>query len=111
MGYRDAYICGAAEMAVANPLWSENIHGMPYEDAQKKLREMHGVGPKVADCILLFAFEKLEAVPVDVWIERILRTKYVGGDKKLDYTKAGAYARDHFGPYVGYAQEYLFASR
>ena len=61
--------------------------------------------------MLLFAFEKLEAVPVDVWIERILRTKYLGGEKKLTYAKAGAYAREHFGMFAGYAQEYLFASR
>ncbi|MDU9375514.1 hypothetical protein McpSp1_00880 [Methanocorpusculaceae archaeon Sp1] len=111
VGYRDAYICDAAAMAVTDSNWSEKIQSLPYRDAQKKLRELNGVGPKVADCVLLFAFEKFEAVPVDVWIERILRTKYVGGEKKLDYTKAGDYARDHFGSYAGYAQEYLFASR
>lgn len=111
VGYRDAYICGAAQMAAANPDWVKEIRNLSYSDAQKKLREMNGVGPKVADCVLLFAFEKFESVPVDVWIERILRTKYVGGEKKLAYEKAGAYAREHFGQYAGYAQEYLFASR
>ncbi len=111
VGYRDAYICSAVEMAVTHPDWISEVQSLPYPDAQKTLCTIHGVGPKVADCVLLFAFEKLEAVPVDVWIERILRTKYVGGEKKLAYAKAGAYARKHFGRYAGYAQEYLFASR
>ncbi len=111
VGYRDTYISNAAVMASENPSWQENIRNLPYPEAQKKLCEINGVGPKVADCVLLFAFEKLEAVPVDVWIERILRTKYLGGEKKLAYAKAGAYAREHFGMFAGYAQEYLFASR
>lgn len=111
VGYRDAYICGAAAMASENPGWQDAVRSLSYPEAQKKLCELNGVGPKVADCVLLFAFEKFEAVPVDVWIERILRTKYVGGEKKPAYAKAGAYAREHFGKFAGYAQEYLFASR
>lgn len=111
VGYRDVYICGAAAMAAENPAWADVVHSLPYPAAQKKLCELNGVGPKVADCVLLFAFEKFEAVPVDVWIERILRTRYVGGEKKLAYARAGAYAREHFGGFAGYAQEYLFASR
>lgn len=111
VGYRDKFICGAAENAVENKNWSDEIASIDYEAAKSKLMELNGVGPKVADCVLLFAFEKYEAVPVDVWIERILRTKYVGGEKKLPYAKAGKYARDHFGKFAGYAQEYLFAER
>jgi N-glycosylase/DNA lyase len=111
VGYRDTYICEAATMASENPMWKDAVCNLPYHEAQKKLCKLNGVGPKIADCVLLFAFEKFEAVPVDVWIERILRTKYIGGDKKLSYAKAGAYAREHFGIFAGYAQEYLFASR
>jgi N-glycosylase/DNA lyase len=111
VGYRDVYICEAAMMVVENPAWQDVVRSLSYLEAQKKLCELKGVGPKVADCVLLFAFEKFEAVPIDVWIERILRTKYVGGEKKLAYSTAGAYAREHFGKFAGYAQEYLFASR
>jgi N-glycosylase/DNA lyase len=111
VGYRDAYICGAAGFAVQEPDWSKAIADLPYPKARTALCGLHGVGNKVADCVLLFAFEKLEAVPVDVWIERILRTKYLGGEKKLNYDRAGNFAREHFGAYAGYAQEYLFASR
>ncbi|MDR0439214.1 MAG: hypothetical protein LBH02_03230 [Methanocalculaceae archaeon] len=111
VGYRDIYICEAATMVSENPMWKDAVRNLPYPEAQKKLCELNGVGPKIADCVLLFAFEKYEAVPIDVWIERILRTKYIGGEKKLAYAKAGAYAREHFGIFAGYAQEYLFASR
>jgi len=111
VGYRDAYICKAAEMAANNPFWAEEIRKLPYHEAKEKLMTFPGVGPKVADCVLLFAFEKYEAFPVDVWIERILRTKYLGGSRKLSYKQAGEFARDHFGQYAGYAQEYLFGIR
>ncbi|HJK01675.1 MAG TPA: DNA glycosylase [Methanocorpusculum sp.] len=111
VGFRDEYIFQAAEMVCKNPEWSEEIRNLSYQDAKKRLCELKGVGPKIADCVLLFAFEKLEAVPVDVWIERIIRNKYIGGKKKLSYTKAETYAREHFGKFAGYAQEYLYASR
>ena len=98
VGYRDKYICGASAYAAENPDWADEIFSMDYKDAKRKLMSLPGVGPKVADCVLLFAFEKYEAVPIDVW-------------KKLSYEKAAGYAREHFGKYAGYAQEYLFAER
>ena len=111
VGYRDAYICGAAKMVTENPGWIGEIRTLPYPQAKKKLMELNGIGPKVADCVLLFAFEKYEAVPVDVWIERIIRTNYFKEERKLSYAKASEFAREHFGQYAGYAQEYLFGMR
>ena len=111
VGYRDKYICGASAYAAENPNWADEIFSMDYKDAKHKLMSLPGVGPKVADCVLLFAFEKYEAVPIDVWMERIFRTRYIGSEKKLSYEKAAGYAREHFGKYAGYAQEYLFAER
>lgn len=111
VGYRDKYICGASAYAAENPDWTDEIFSMDYKDAKRKLMSLPGVGPKVADCVLLFAFEKYEAVPIDVWMERIFRTRYIGSEKKLSYEKAAGYAREHFGKYAGYAQEYLFAER
>ena len=111
VGYRDKYICGASAYAAENPDWADEIFSMDYKEAKKKLMSLPGVGPKVADCVLLFAFEKYEAVPIDVWMERIFRTRYIGSEKKLSYEKAAGYAREHFGRYAGYAQEYLFAER
>ncbi|HJJ56135.1 MAG TPA: DNA glycosylase [Methanocorpusculum sp.] len=110
VGFRAQYILDAIQMALKSPNWSSNINKLAYPDANIELRKINGVGPKVADCVLLFSFEKLESVPIDVWIERIIRTKYFDG-KKIGYTKASKYAREHFGKYAGYAQEYLFAAR
>ena len=50
---------------------------LPYEEARRELMKLHGVGPKAADCILLFAFQKYEAFPVDVWIRRIMQEHYL----------------------------------
>ena len=111
VGYRDAYICGAAKMAADNPCWAEEVGALPYPDAKTRLMELNGVGPKVADCVLLFGFQKYEAVPVDVWMERIFRTNYFKEEQKLSYVKAADFAREHFGQYAGYAQEYLFGIR
>jgi N-glycosylase/DNA lyase len=79
--------------------------------------KLHGVGPKAADCILLFAFQKYEAFPVDVWIRRIMQEHYLP-DLCLDaaltnreYDSIRRFAREHFGEYCGYAQEYLYAGR
>jgi N-glycosylase/DNA lyase len=79
--------------------------------------KLQGVGPKAADCILLFAFQNYEAFPVDVWIRRIMREHYIttlGSDSSLtgwEYDTIRRFARRHFGEFCGYAQEYLFASR
>lgn len=111
VGYRDKYIHSTATVVSNNPKFLDDILSMSYEDAKSCLTTLDGVGPKVADCVLLFAFEKYEAVPIDVWMERIFRTQYLKTEKKLSYAKASSYAREHFGKYAGYAQEYLFAER
>jgi N-glycosylase/DNA lyase len=69
-----------------------------------------GVGPKVADCVLLFGFQKYEVFPVDVWIARIMQHCY-GVPEKEGYEKISRRGREIFGPYAGYAQEYLYADR
>jgi len=111
VGYRDTYIHAAAEFTLSNPSWIEDIRNLPYSDAKKLLTTIPGVGSKVADCVLLFAFEKYESVPIDVWMERIFRTQYFHSEKKLSYERAAEFAREHFGSFAGYAQEYLFAER
>ena len=68
---------------------------------------LKGVGDKVADCVLLFSFKKYEAFPVDVWIKRGIEELYFNG-KIATPKKAAEFARGHFGPYAGYAQEYLY---
>ncbi len=111
LGYRAPYLLETANMLAADPDWEERILGLPYEDARKELLRLKGVGKKVADCVLLFAFGKKESFPVDVWIQRILETRYLGTKTPSAYDRCSRFGRDHFGEYAGYAQEYLFCDR
>jgi N-glycosylase/DNA lyase len=83
-----------------------HLRQVDYEAAKRTLLACDGVGDKVADCVALFGFEKYEAFPVDVWIERAMR--YYFRHKKFTRKTIHAYARRHFGPYAGYAQQYLY---
>ena len=78
---------------------------MNYEDSVQKLMTVYGIGPKVADCVALFSLGHLQACPIDAIISHVMEDKYV---IKGSYAKVGSYARDHFGPYAGYAQEYFY---
>ena len=96
-GYRADYLLNAAESVVNGTLNVDAIHALPSDEACAALTKLHGVGPKVAACALLFGFEKLDCFPVDDWIKKILHEHYADS---LDLTKLG--------PYAGVAQQYLF---
>lgn len=115
MGYRASYVSDTACTLAQNSRWESEISRLPYEDARKRLMELKGIGPKAADCILLFAFQKFEAFPIDVWIRRIMQENYLnyqkttgktGNDRTIQH-----FAREHFGQFCGYAQEYLYGAR
>ncbi len=115
-GYRSRYICRTAAIAAGDPGWAERIRTLDYPGARRAVMEFPGVGPKVADCILLFGFQFYEAFPVDVWIRRIMNDLYGIGSAEGplsagDYDRIADFGREHFGRYAGYAQEYLFAGR
>ncbi|MBU4339748.1 MAG: DNA-3-methyladenine glycosylase 2 family protein, partial [Euryarchaeota archaeon] len=83
-----------------------------YEEGREELVKINGVGNKIADCVLLFAFGKLESFPVDTHIEQIMERFY--GENFRDAKKSkkrdviADFARGYFGRYCGYAQEYLY---
>jgi N-glycosylase/DNA lyase len=106
LGYRAKTMLKTAQMIARGEVSLENVASLPTEAALEELVRLSGVGVKVANCALLFAFERLDAVPIDVWIARILREKY----RKTRSTPAQlkAFAARHFGPYAGYAQQMLF---
>ena len=80
--------------------------------ALEALIGLPGVGDKVANCAILFSLDKPEAFPVDVWINRALQEWYLDGrDEKLSLPKMRLWAQEYFGPYAGYANQYLFHSR
>ena len=74
----------------------------------KALTGLRGVGTKVANCVLLFGYEHLDAFPIDVWIERVLRERYFQAEPDVPLARLQQFAESHFGPYGGYAQQYLF---
>jgi N-glycosylase/DNA lyase len=77
-------------------------------DLRAKLRALPGVGAKIANCVMLFAYERLRAFPIDVWIERVLREKYFPRARKLTGRRLRAFSETYFGEHGGYAQQYLF---
>jgi len=117
LGYRTPYVFDTACAIADKNQWEETITALPYEDARRELMKLSGIGPKAADCVLLFAFQKFEAFPVDVWIRRIIRDNYIktlSNNSSLtgwEYDTIRRFAHRHFGDYCGYAQEYLYAAR
>jgi N-glycosylase/DNA lyase len=117
LGYRQPYVFKTSCSVTDEKTWEETIQRLPCEEARRELMKLHGVGPKAADCILLFAFQKYEAFPVDVWIRRIVQQHYLpdlSTDAPMthrEYDMIRRFAREHFGEYCGYAQEYLYAGR
>jgi N-glycosylase/DNA lyase len=122
LGYRSRYLSETSRMVAACDYDVATLKKMPYAEAKRALLGFSGVGRKVADCVLLFGLGRLEAFPVDVWMKRVLLRHYAeyfdagfvkklgasGGLSDSDYEKLGAFGRDHFGAYAGYAQEYLY---
>ena len=83
------------------------ISKMSYDDAFDTILKLPGVGPKVADCILLYGFNFREAFPSDVWIKRIVSHLYFEG-KDIKVPKIREFGMEEFGDYAGYVQLYLF---
>jgi len=77
-------------------------------ELRERLCQLPGVGIKIANCAMLFAYERIAAFPIDVWIERVLRQEYFARRRKVTGQMMAKFAADHFGRYGGYAQQYLF---
>ena len=75
---------------------------------REQLCALPGVGAKIANCVMLFAYERLRAFPIDVWIERVLRQQYFSRRKKMTAQQLREFSETYFGEHGGYAQQYLF---
>jgi N-glycosylase/DNA lyase len=106
-GFRDRYLKDAAERVISGEVRLADLERMPTEDARERLMRIRGVGPKVADCVLLFGYHRLEVFPSDVWISRAMSRYYLGG-RKVTPKVARDEGMRRFGSLAGYAQEYLF---
>ena len=106
-GYRARYIMAASKLIVEGELNLNRLKNLPYDVARRKLMEVPGVGPKVADCFLLYGVGCTEAAPVDVWMHRIVSKLYFD-NAEISKEKAAKFLRDRFRQWAGYAQIYLF---
>jgi N-glycosylase/DNA lyase len=110
MGFRAPNLLNAARQIADGKFDLKRIRPLDYAAARAELMTLRGVGGKIADCVLLFAYGFDSAFPVDVWIERALQELYFplrrASEKRLK-----KFANTHFGPHAGYAQQYLFHYR
>lgn len=106
LGFRAKNLLGAARAVAAGEIDLTALREMKTGDARTALCTLPGVGVKVANCVLLFAHERLDAVPVDVWIDRILRA--MRGNRRATPAQLQRYSERRLGPYAGYVQQYLF---
>jgi len=122
LGFRAKNVHEAARQVENGTVSFVELESMCYEAAKRELLKLPGVGSKVADCVLLFSLNKLEAFPVDVWVKRTILNNYhehfddafirkASAKKSLtsgEYRRISSFAREYFGEYAGYAQQYLF---
>ncbi len=107
LGFRARYLSAAAQEVGAGRLDLEALRGLSTTEARDQLTRLPGVGPKIANCVLLFAYGRQDAFPVDVWVLRALRQLYFPRRRPKPRTLL-RFTETHFGPNAGYAQQYLF---
>jgi len=107
MGFRAPGLLNAARQIAGDQLDLGKIRTLDYAAARAELMKLHGVGGKIADCVLLFGYGFDAAFPVDVWIERALQELYFPR-RRASEKRLHRFAATHFGPHAGYAQQYLF---
>ena len=96
-GYRAEYIINAAKAVTSGELDLEKLRSCDYKEAIKALRTVRGIGEKVANCVVLFGLNHMEAFPVDVWMKRALKENF-----PPDFDP------ESLGEYAGLAQQYIF---
>ncbi len=108
LGYRAPYIKKLAE-DIVNGLDIKALAKLDAPILKKELLKIYGVGPKVADCVLLFGFGKTNAFPVDTWIEKVYRENFLG--KLKDRVQISEFFTRKFGENSGFFQQYLFYNK
>jgi N-glycosylase/DNA lyase len=108
LGYRTKNLRTTAQLVASGEANLKDWAALPDDELRARLCELPGVGAKVANCVMLFAYERLRAFPIDVWIERVLREKYFAKKRKPTSQKLRQFVHEYFGEHGGYAQQYLF---
>lgn len=105
-GFRAPYIVESTRAIQEGAFQLETVKNLELEAAHQELVKLKGIGPKVADCILLFSMNKNGAFPVDIWVKRIMQYFYLAPDVSLK--KIRSFGMEKFGDSAGFAQQYLF---
>ncbi|KYH29323.1 MULTISPECIES: DNA-3-methyladenine glycosylase family protein [Clostridium] len=105
-GFRAKYIRNTIDDILSDKIDLEYIKGLNDDECHIALQNLSGVGPKVADCIMLFSMQKYSAFPVDVWVKRAMQHFYLAPDVSLK--KIREFGRNKFKEFSGFAQQYLF---
>jgi N-glycosylase/DNA lyase len=108
LGYRAKNLRATARRVSSGQADIEGWSTLSDAELRKQLCALPGVGPKIANCVMLFAYERLRAFPIDVWIERVLRRRYFPRRKKMTAQRLREFSETYFGEHGGYAQQYLF---
>jgi len=106
VGFRAERIVETSKIIANGDLKLNEIFNLSREEGKELLMTLPGVGPKVSDCILLFAFKKADAFPVDVWVKRVMEYFYL--KEETNVKLIGEYGKKLFGKLAGFAQQYLF---
>ena len=105
-GYRAPYVWTVSVAIAEGTLDLENLKSLPYALAKQELMQFKGIGEKVADCVCLFSLGHMEALPIDVWVKRIIEQIYL--ERQASIREIREFGEDYFGEHLGYAQQYLF---
>ncbi len=108
LGYRAAYLRGTAKKLIARRRWAQEFAALPTPALLAELQSLPGVGPKVASCVTLFGFGRLESFPVDTWVVQALADAY--GLRGWKPAQLEQFGRTHFGAAAGLAQQFLFSA-
>jgi N-glycosylase/DNA lyase len=108
LGYRAKHLLATARVVASGGIDLAEMETMDDESALARLCELPGVGPKIANCVLLFAFGRLRAFPIDVWIGRVLKENYFKRKRNVTEKRMQLFSNTYFGEFGGYAQQYLF---
>src|SRR5262249_32272834 len=108
LGYRAKNLRATARFVSSGEADLEAWSALADAELRKQLCALPGVGPKIANCVMLFAYDRLRAFRIDVWIERVLMQQYFPRRKRMTAWRLQQFSETYFGEHGGYAQQYLF---
>jgi N-glycosylase/DNA lyase len=108
LGYRAKNLLATAGLVSSGQCDLDGWSALSDIALRENLCSLPGVGAKIANCVMLFAYERLRAFPIDVWIERVLKQQYFPRQKTVTQLRLREFSDNYFGEHSGYAQQYLF---